>query len=346
MRTSKLIFCIIFILINYLNIFGNPIAPNYINEFGFTDTGWKMEIFTGHHSDTCNCDGFFLTNSKDTAYFKNGIYFKSDYLVITEDSLQTEFSIDKNYDNIFLGGAGLLYGSIVIDSARFPLISESGYSMSQLWEAFETDYYLDSSPTFGLPNDTTGALGEAVIQLTDSSGKALDNVYVWHDRLNNYFTYAPNEDSTNEKGRLSFRDLAGPYYVCYNNEKDLMEAVKKEFVLYPGSTMTKRYQVEFSDTLSNLVQTSSIIRKYKLSNNYPNPFNNATNFSFQIPTDDYVELNLYDIQGRLVKSIESGFKKAGEYKIKLNLSGLQAGLYFYRLETGNRTITKKCMYIK
>ena len=215
-------------------------------------------------------------------------------------------------------------------------------------------FYLDNSPTFGFANDTIDAQGDAYIQVRDSSNNLLSGIHVWRQKKSNIsqyidFTFYEKIGVTNVKGNIKISGLSGRHYYWINNRDTISESTegyRSSICLYPDSNIKKTVKVNFKQSPISRAPANNIINKYKLSSNYPNPFNSSTTFTYQIPIDDFIEINLYDIQGRLVRKIESGFKPAGQYKISLNFSDLHSGVYFYRLETGNRTITKKCMYLK
>lgn len=85
---------------------------------------------------------------------------------------------------------------------------------------------------------------------------------------------------------------------------------------------------------------------YSLSQNYPNPFNPVTNIKFSIPNSGLVKLVIFDILGREVKTLLNDVKPAGNYVVDFNASELSSGAYFYRLEAGNFTETKKMLLVK
>ena len=85
---------------------------------------------------------------------------------------------------------------------------------------------------------------------------------------------------------------------------------------------------------------------YSLSQNYPNPFNPVTNIKFSIPVSGNVKLVLFDILGRVVKTLVNDVKPAGNYVVDFNASELSSGAYFYRLESGGFTETKKMLLVK
>jgi hypothetical protein len=94
------------------------------------------------------------------------------------------------------------------------------------------------------------------------------------------------------------------------------------------------------------IQTIEVPNYYALEQNYPNPFNPSTVISFAIPKADNVKLIIYDMLGREVAAPVSEFRQAGIYKVPFDASSLSSGVYFYRLETGSFTETKKMLLMK
>jgi hypothetical protein len=86
--------------------------------------------------------------------------------------------------------------------------------------------------------------------------------------------------------------------------------------------------------------------KFSLKQNYPNPFNPITTIVFTLPERSDIRLVLVNILGNVVKEIASGNYGAGEHRIKLDASGLSSGIYFYRLEAGSFSSTKKLILMK
>jgi hypothetical protein len=93
-------------------------------------------------------------------------------------------------------------------------------------------------------------------------------------------------------------------------------------------------------------EPEEIPSNYSLSQNYPNPFNPTTNIQFTIPKNEYVKLVVYDITGRIVKELVSGYKIAGTYNIEFNASGYASGTYYYKLESGEYKNIQKIMLVK
>lgn len=89
---------------------------------------------------------------------------------------------------------------------------------------------------------------------------------------------------------------------------------------------------------------------YSLSQNFPNPFNPSTTISYDIASDGKVNITVFDITGREVATLVNEVQTAGYYTVELNASGLNSGLYFYRITAGNVNggfvETKKMVLIK
>jgi len=90
---------------------------------------------------------------------------------------------------------------------------------------------------------------------------------------------------------------------------------------------------------------------YALAQNSPNPFNPSTRISFTLPQDGPVQLAVYDLSGRLVRTLLSGALPAGDHAAVWDGrddAGTQAasGVYVYRLQTAEGLLTRKMMLVK
>jgi hypothetical protein len=86
--------------------------------------------------------------------------------------------------------------------------------------------------------------------------------------------------------------------------------------------------------------------KYELAQNYPNPFNPSTSISYALPKDGFVNLKMYDVLGREIKTLVNEFKKANIYTVDFNASDLSTGIYYYKIDVDGYSDVKKMMYIK
>ncbi len=122
-----------------------------------------------------------------------------------------------------------------------------------------------------------------------------------------------------------------------------------------GSTYTYRLRsFDLNGTLHDYpnevtVRAESVapkVYRYELSQNYPNPFNPMTRINYELKEAGFVSLKVYDVMGREVATLVNGRQMAGEQEATFNATGLASGVYFYRLQAGNFTQTKKMMLVK
>jgi photosystem II stability/assembly factor-like uncharacterized protein len=78
-----------------------------------------------------------------------------------------------------------------------------------------------------------------------------------------------------------------------------------------------------------------------LNQNFPNPFNRSTEISFYVPHNGIVSLKVYDVLGRQVAALVDEQLQTGNYTTTFDASGLQNGMYFYRLQTMGFNQTRK-----
>jgi tetratricopeptide (TPR) repeat protein len=92
--------------------------------------------------------------------------------------------------------------------------------------------------------------------------------------------------------------------------------------------------------------SKSLPDEFKLHDAYPNPFNSNTTITFEIPVTTNGSLKIFNIRGQLVETLMSGTLTAGYHSINYNAENLSTGLYFYRLEWGDHSVTKKMLLLR
>ena len=98
--------------------------------------------------------------------------------------------------------------------------------------------------------------------------------------------------------------------------------------------------------LTDVKENAEIPKGYALSQNYPNPFNPSTTISFSLPSKSFVSLKVFDLIGRDVATIVSEEMSAGSYSKQWNAANMSSGIYFYRLQVGSFTQTKKLVLLR
>jgi len=94
---------------------------------------------------------------------------------------------------------------------------------------------------------------------------------------------------------------------------------------------------------NGFVETPKAIR---LDQAYPNPFNARTNISFALEYPGYIKLTVFDVAGRLIETLTYGDSPAGDHAVVFDGTDLASGVYFYRLQMGQFSDTKKMLLIK
>lgn len=93
-------------------------------------------------------------------------------------------------------------------------------------------------------------------------------------------------------------------------------------------------------------ETAASPNSFRLYQNYPNPFNPGTTIEFSIPSAQIVTLKVYNLLGQEVATLVNGLQTAGEHRIQWNAASLPTGFYFYKMERGNFSQTRKLMLMK
>jgi len=86
--------------------------------------------------------------------------------------------------------------------------------------------------------------------------------------------------------------------------------------------------------------------KPELNQNYPNPFNPKTTINYTAPQQGFVSLKVFNVLGKEILTLVNEEKPAGSYNTEWNAKGLPSGIYFYKIQAGNFTETKKMVLMK
>lgn len=87
----------------------------------------------------------------------------------------------------------------------------------------------------------------------------------------------------------------------------------------------------------------TIAPEFTLRQNFPNPSHTETTIQYGLPKAGHVNLTLMDLSGRVVKVLVNGKKEAGLYNVRLNVASLSKGVYYYRMQSGDKQVVKKLL---
>ncbi|MFZ5518078.1 MAG: leucine-rich repeat domain-containing protein [Candidatus Zhuqueibacterota bacterium] len=102
-------------------------------------------------------------------------------------------------------------------------------------------------------------------------------------------------------------------------------------------------QFEYSDIIDVVVGAPT---RFKLGQNFPNPFNSSTMISFALPERAHVEITVFDITGKTLAVVTNQTFEAGSYNVHFNASSLPSGSYFYKMVAGQYSSVQKLVVLK
>lgn len=179
--------------------------------------------------------------------------------------------------------------------------------------------------------------------ITTLNNKLVNNVYSYDNKLfagvyNGGVYYSSNNGSTWKDKNEGFPPTSLPSVYCF--------AVANGYI-FEGNYGWSVWRRSYSETIDITQLSSEIPDGYKLEQNYPNPFNPTTTINFSLPKESNLSLIIYDASGKEIQRLLNNEKiKAGAYEINFIGNHLTSGVYFYRLEAGDFTNTKKMILVK
>ncbi len=110
-------------------------------------------------------------------------------------------------------------------------------------------------------------------------------------------------------------------------------------------------QFKVINSVTAIEEKEVIPTRFELSQNYPNPFNPTTKISYSLPQNEFVNIKVYDMIGREVRSLVNKEMLAGNHSLEWNGmdnagSKVASGTYIYRITTGNFIAVKKMLLLK
>ncbi len=121
---------------------------------------------------------------------------------------------------------------------------------------------------------------------------------------------------------------------------------------YSDADFVSVYGKESSIKMSTLSNQNNSVAKEKPTEfsfeSYPNPFNPSTVIQYNLPSQGFVTIKIYDMLGREITTLVSGFKNAGSYNTEFSADkfNLSSGIYLYTLKAGAKQIVKKMIFAK
>lgn len=211
----------------------------------------------------------------------------------------------------------------------FWVCAEPAFQRTQGWKVQDTNRFVQLTPK--APGDSI-YVGSMTIKGPSWNGFVYRYGFVAAD--NKTWTYEPNGYS-NFAYRVRFikqtaaRTFVQPYTAPVDTWTNA--EIKKDQETSPMTSVEK---------------TDVIAKSYSLEQNYPNPFNPSTVIRFSVPERSNVTLKVYDVLGKEVQTLLNGEMASGKYEVKFDASKLTSGVYFYTIQAGSFSQSKKMMLVK
>ncbi len=115
--------------------------------------------------------------------------------------------------------------------------------------------------------------------------------------------------------------------------------------IYTSDLETTEFNIPM-DRISSVTEKLNIPKNFFLAQNYPNPFNPTTTIEYSVAKEGLVNIAVFNVLGQKVADLVNEIKTVGNYKVNFNATNLTTGAYYYKLTSGNYTITRKMQLIK
>jgi ribosomal protein S11 len=162
--------------------------------------------------------------------------------------------------------------------------------------------------------------------------------------------FAGVQNSPNDSGGVYLSTNNGTTWIKKNQGFNVSLSVNTLLItndyIFAGTTQSvwRRNLSEILSEVQNII--TEIPSKYSLLQNYPNPFNPTTTIKFDIPKSSNVKISVYDITGKEFGVLVNEKLQAGTYQTNWNASNFPSGIYFYRIQAGDFSETKKLILLK
>ncbi len=213
--------------------------------------------------------------------------------------------------------------------------------------AFYTLESVNTMPTLNLisiipANPVAGQAVKVRFRVSDPENDSAKIRIKWGDGITSDFSgYIPN---SGEEEFTHIFSSAGSYII--EEEAEDEHGVEGDWIV--ADTLIVASSTAISD--SEMHPTDLI-----LFNNYPNPFNPTTTIKYTIPSvetkyasslQQQVIIKVYDLLGREISTLVNDVKPVGVHSVQFNAYELQSGVYIYRIQTGEWSLSKKMVFIK
>ena len=299
------------------------------SDANLSQSDWNVDNYTSLSSTGIAVDGVIIYPSSN-----NVLIYASLAAEITSTGIHVGRGMGFHYhaDGHGFNGNGInLYNASDYDGHSHPPV---------------IGFVFDGIALFGKNDEGTTQLDGISETLDEYGGHAHDD-YGYHYHAHSGTTTQQNGPNTHtfnqnflQKG--AFKGLINdvPGFLNVNTNQFMDNDIKR----YVGGSGTS--------VLGNDINSDQLIpSKVTIYQNYPNPFNPITSLRYDLPEDGLVNVTIYDMMGRIVKTVINSSQRAGYNSVQWNATNdraqsVSAGLYIYRIQVGAFSETKKMVLVK
>ncbi len=288
-----------------------------------------------------------------TPYFQNVEEYNpstNQFSAVSDTIFSSTQEISMTYDN-HLAGDNIIYNGNYLFSASNSSTSEMFFFTFDPDTKIFSKLYLDSAltyqyhgyPAWTLSSDLSKIYLLATKYQTDTCFARLYTIDLTQNKIFDPGSYQ-QLNTTYQLGSLSMNTIP-------SNNGDLI-------LITGGSTRTDWYynfypvnhSLIITPTIVDVKTESTVPVSFSLSQNYPNPFNPSTTIKFAVTESGLVTLKIYDILGKEVATLVNQDLDKGSYSVNFNSNtqglNLASGMYIYKLNSNNKTVSKKMLLLK
>ncbi len=301
--------------------FGSTVTFRYLTSYGVTISSPTGSL------------GFSLQSGSP---FTIGNYTYRIYSTVTTTSQSFNNGVEVSLFSVTVsGGSG---------TGTFELVNPGGsYNGDWYFEYNGYDYTNYSTPFY------QASVGNVPlpVELISFTGKVLlTSAYLHWETATEINNYGFNVERSNniDKNWQTIGFVPGHGTSNYPQIYDYIDNLQSNPINFKEKIFYRLKQIDRDGTIdySFIVGVSfSRVSSLSLDQNFPNPFRLNTTITYSIPLDQHVSINVYDLVGRLVKSVFSGFNRAGMYALSFHAEDLPAGIYHCVLSNGTQTKSKE-----
>ncbi len=283
---------------------------------------------------------------------------------VLNSAIKTTLKVKQNDTNtVYIQDVYIAIGEgnvLLSDSAENGI---SRWTAAGGWGLTTSQYYSPSnsftdSPTGNYSNNTTRSLTLTTPINVTATPVVILSFWYKHtiDTLDNAYVDVSNDNGSTWQSAKFYNKTAGEWTrevldvtslaAGSANLKIRFSLISNGSIVADGIYIDNIKLTGYNAVTTGIISGNESPSKFSLYQNYPNPFNPNTQINYTIASGGQVTLKIFDILGKEVATLVNEKQNPGSYSLNFDGSNLSSGLYYYRLESGNYSDTRKMILIR